>query len=214
MGTIVGAGVGVGYGRTRLWRPTSEPGCPEWYKSTMGVTVTPDIARWLDLSGQFNHMPQDTAADKPSAGAGLLVFDKSNTEFLARSVIAGIDNGYTIGLALRYRTLPTGREVVCNNGTTANGLVIGSDNASQRSHWHGGVGTVTWGSITTNPETWVARHDGAGGSADFCLNGAHQTPQALGNNITPTTKFTLGAESASCSMSDLDIHAIIAYSDL
>ncbi len=198
-----------------LWIPTTETGCVEWYKTTMGVTVTAGIARWLDLSGEFNHMGQDTAANKPALSGTGLVFTKATNDNLRLGTAIGVDDGYTFGAALQYTTATPAASptTVFVEGNAANeGVAFGHRTAS-REQIHPGVTNLAWGALTANPETWVFRHDGVGASADFALNGAHQTPQGLGNNLAPSATTVLAARAVGTNGAPVTIWGVIAYSD-
>ena len=193
------------------------PGCTVWLRPDLGATTTAGIQRWIDLSGQGNHAYQDTAADSPVLSGTALSTTRATGTHMTRAAIAALDSGYTIGVAFKFRALTTGvvQSVLYNGVAGTNGMGLGVSNPTphKRWTWHHGGATASWGNATLDPETWVARHDGAGASADFCLDGAHQAPQGLANNVAPTTTFGIGASGAGSFVSDADVYGIIAYSD-
>lgn len=198
------------HAKRRRWVPTNLPGCVERYLTNMGLTGTPGIARWLNLSGQFDYFAQTTAVRKPAASGAALAFTSPDSLF--RGAVVALTNGYTIGIALQYRTLVgASQRLFVNSNTVASGMVLSANAGDVREQDHPSVGAVQWGAATTDPETWVARHDGAGASADFCLDGAHQTPQALGNNAAPGGQCAVGGYGGSLG-SNVDIWAVVAYS--
>jgi len=178
-----------------------------WLRADLEPTTTADVARWLDLSGNVDHVGQDVAGTKPALTGKRLVFTAAGSTTLGGPVVAGIDNGYTVGVALRYRAI-VGNLAAIENGAGADGVRIGS--FTNRIQLHAGVNQAFWGASTTAPETWVFRHTGASALADFALNGAHQVQQALANNVAPTGAFTIGGRAAS-NYSDVDVYAVIAY---
>ena len=196
-------------------RPDELPGCVLWLRSDLGTTTTAGVQRWIDLSGQGNHVSQDTINDCPALSGTALAFTRADGDHLTRASVAAINDGYTIGVSFKLQSIAAAVQFLVYNGNTAaNGVGIGIVNTGARWIQHGGGGTfTTWGNGTTNPETWVARHDGAGGSSDFCLNGAHQVAQALANNIPPTTTLGVGASGAGSFATDSSIYGVIAYSD-
>lgn len=199
--------------RRGAWTPRSVYGCRYWLPYDQGLTVTSDIKRWLDRSGFFFHTQQDTAANRPILSGSALRFTASGNEHLDRNAIGALGNGYTVGVALRTRAFDATSRWVFHNGLPLTDGFSVRFTSTARSLAHDTVGAASWGAPTTDPETWIFRHDGAGGNADFALNGSHQTQKALGNNVAPTSALTLGARNTGANASDVDVYGVIAYSD-
>jgi hypothetical protein len=175
------------------------------------LTTTTGVARWIDRSGNFNHVGQDVLANRPTLSGTALRFDKATPELLKRAAISALDNTYTVGLALQYRAFGSGLELAFHNGQTTSGIGLATQ-SDLRTQRHFNVALVSWGATTTNPETWVFRYDKIGTSADFALNGSHQTPQSLANQLSPSGSSAIGAYQSGANPSDVDVWAVIAYS--
>jgi hypothetical protein len=202
--------------------PPSLTGCALWLRADLGVTTTAGVARWLDQSASLAHVSQDTAADKPArGGAGAaqgLDFD-GVSELMVGPTLAGLGGAHTIGIALQALSDNSGAAsawyLFCAGSPNANGVVFGITNHSparrRTTTCDGTAQLADWGSATTSPETWVERHDGAGGNADFCLNGSHQAPQLTAQAVAPSASTAIGARAGTILPANVRIWAVIAY---
>ncbi len=203
-----------------VFAPTKLPGCVLWLRGDLGIT-SPDtgISRWLDQSASLAHVSQDTAANKGArngVGAAQGIAFDGTADNLIGTTIAALNAAYTVGIAVQYRALDVAaNDYIFGNGTGGNGCRFGTDDSvgvAYHSVNHPGVGLLRYSAATTNPETWVYRHDGAAGNSDFTLNGVHEVGQALAQMGAPGGSLTVGSGHLLNGASNAIVWAIIAYS--
>jgi hypothetical protein len=190
-----------------------------------GLGVTTDDegpARWVDLNDSSVFVGQDTTAKKPSSYDTVghaLEFDGLAQYLLGATLPATVAGANTVGIAIQAlsdNSGGVGARYVAQVGTpAADGFVIFHDNSSpfrrRITYYNAGAATAAWGNATLNPETWVFRHDGAGGNADFALDGSHQTTQAAAQCAAPLTQTVVGANAAGAALGNDRIWALIVY---
>lgn len=218
----VGCGVAPTFYGGKPFTPADLPGDVVWLRPDLDITTTADVARWLDLSGSVDHVAQDTAANKPvrySTVGNALEFDGA-TEHLQGAAIASLGGAHTIGIAMQPLSDHAGGAAaayIMQSGVAgATGWLAYIDNNTpmrlRSVTYSPGAATVTWGTITQAPQTMVFRHDGAGGNADLCWDGAHQATQAQAQCLNPATATTIAANNVGTAPMDERVWAIIAYS--
>jgi hypothetical protein len=178
------------------------------------------VSDWADQSGQGNDYSQPTTAQQPNLVTGpppLVEFTAANTDRLYRNTIATLSDGYTVGIAGRFRSV---------GGVSSQTIFHNSSNGGSEGFWlgenisysairqeHMTAGAVTWTAPTTNIERWIFRHTGATALADFCRNGVHETQQALVNNNPPGSNVSGIGSRYGAFPANIDIYAVVACSD-
>lgn len=190
--------------------PTDISGCSLWLPPEPGV-IDENLNFWRDLSASGNNATQSTSANRPTRSDWAVDFD-GLAQLFDLVLDASVVGAYTVGFALKYDTT-AGTTTIFRQGIGANGVHI-TPAAGNIRQYHRGAGApnlVSWAGMSTNPATWVFRHDGAN-NADFQLDGVDQLTQALTNSLAPTNSAALGAWSSASQWADAKIWAVVVYS--
>ena len=92
-----------------VWSPDDETSLEAWYQNAVGITLNgSDVSQWADSSSNSNNMVQATATEQPAYSAGVLTFDKNDTNNLQTSGQVTLTGAFTLG----FRANPSSTNVV------------------------------------------------------------------------------------------------------
>lgn len=205
--TLVGCGVGAGFGRGRgaIWTPSDLTGLVTLYDASADYIVkdgSNKVSQWLDATGTHDTSVQNTGSAQPTwtanwrNGQPAVLFDGNDVLNIASGLIGGTPGVQEIipfsMFMVVQPTATTGSQVWLNlgNGSQGVGLCFGLDSVKKHEVLINAVAVEhTTIDATTNPEWWLFNNS-AIPAPDNVLQ-AHYvdgvaTPLDVGNN-TPIT---------------------------
>lgn len=128
MSTLVGSGVGIGFGGKR-WTPKRlGSALAAWYRSDMGVTIATGVSAWADQSGNGRLLLQGVSGAQPALVAGatpngkpVLRFDGAD-DFMRTAGFGPVAQPYTVVLCAKY-TKSAGADYLFDGGSNQYGTL-------------------------------------------------------------------------------------------